>query len=222
MSEKNNRKIIIKIILIYVINITVIYIPLFTLGQSSTKASYKTWEQIGSSDDIVSYVGTIKVKNLIPTKVKMTIDATPEAVIKAVTNSEKYKLWIPYCTDSRILKKVNQNEFYTYYYISPPIVSDRDVVVHIKVIKTGEKSYEIILQNTNNYKKEEIKGVVRIPHLLSHYWIYVDNKGITNIIHINETALGGNIPMSLISWANKKQPLETMKTLKDCILKKKI
>ncbi len=107
-----------------------IFCTSFVTAQSSIDTDYKTWKPTQCKDNITSYLGTVKVKNATPTKVKMTIDVTPQDFIEAVTNFDKYHVWILYCTKSSIVKTINENECYAYYYISTPMASDRDVYVH--------------------------------------------------------------------------------------------
>jgi hypothetical protein len=198
-----------------------IFCTSFVTAQSSIDTDYKTWKPTQCKDNITSYLGTVKVKNATPTKVKMTIDVTPQDFIEAVTNFDKYHVWILYCTKSSIVKTINENECYAYYYISTPMASDRDVYVHSTVFKKSATSYEVIIADVPHYKSEN-KDVVRIPHFYSHYFVSVDNNGKTQVTHINETALGGSLPAFLLDWSNHSQPFNTMKTLRKCIINKNL
>lgn len=195
--------------------------PLLSIGQSSTSASYHDWTLLESRDGIVSYRGDTKVDGAVPTKVELTIVAEPADVVAAITDFDGYKDWIPYCTSSEVLRTVNADECYAYYFISPPMVADRDVVVHSVTIRAINGSYEVVIADTQDMLKEGPEGVIRMPHFLSHYWISVDGSGVTHITHINETTLGGSIPEFLTSWSSHGQPLSTMQALKERILKHK-
>ena len=203
---------------IAVVLISVFYASL-VMAQSSTASDYKTWKQIQNKDNIVAYIGTTKVKTATPIKVEMKIDATPKEVVAAIKNFETHYLWIPYCTKSYVVEQITENDFYGYYYFSIPIVSNRDAYVRSTTIETGENSYKITIEGIADYKSET-KGVVRIPHTYSHYYISVDRNGSTQITHINETLFGGKIPTFLMDWANYSQPFQTMKTLRDHIINK--
>lgn len=204
--------------------LTIVLISIFysslVSAQASISSDYKIWKQTQNKEKITSYLGSTKVKGATPTKVKMTIEVTPKEVVEAITNFDKYHLWIPYCTKSNFVEKINKNENYAYLYIDAPMVSDRDVYIFSTIIKKSENSYEVIIEDKADYKPEK-KGVVRIPHLYSHYYISGNDNGSTQVTHFSETALGGSIPDFLIDWSNKSQPFETTKTLREGIINNK-
>ena len=180
------------------------------------------WEQTRNKEGIVSYIGrTRTVNGFIPTKAEMGIGVPAEACVRAVTDFDEYTRWIPYCTASRTLERLFADECYAYYYISPPMSTDRDIVVHSTVTRTGEGAYDVVIEGVPGHTAR-VKGVIRVPFFLSRYHIAAYGNGGTRITHVNEIDLGGSIPEFLHNWSKESQPWDTMRTLRECILSGKL
>lgn len=181
-----------------------------------TSASVTEWRRTQNLYGIVSYIGTPTSKGITPTKVEMTVSATPEKAVKVITNLNNYKLWLPYCKTSYVIQQVSDTVSYGYLRMSLPIVTDRDVAVRCTVHKTAGNSYEVLVTAVPNLKKEEIDAF-RIKHFTSRYTVKADANGKTFIRQITEVDIGGNIPDFLIDWINELQPLETFQKLRKLI-----
>lgn len=180
------------------------------------------WEQTRNKEGIVSYIGRARTVNgFIPTKAEMGIGVPAEACVRAVTDFDEYTRWIPYCTASRTLERLFADECYAYYYISPPMSTDRDIVVHSTVTRMGEGAYDVVIEGVPGHTAR-VKGVIRVPFFLSRYHIAADGNGGTRITHVNEIDLGGSIPEFLHNWSKESQPWDTMRTLRECILSGKL
>ncbi|HQV21888.1 MAG TPA: hypothetical protein PLJ88_02215 [Agitococcus sp.] len=73
-------------------------------------------------------------KSIRSFKVDMTLDASLETVARVHFDVENIKRWFWETKESRLLKKVNDKEYYFYQVFNAPLtIPDRDSIVHVTV-----------------------------------------------------------------------------------------
>ena len=85
-------------------------------------------------------------KSIRSFKVEMIVDADLETLARVHFDVENIKRWFWETKESRLLKKVNDKEYYFYQvYNAPLTVPDRDSIVHVTVEPfTAKKGYMVL------------------------------------------------------------------------------
>lgn len=176
----------------------------------------QNWVVTKSKEGITTYVSANESSNA-PTKSEMIVDAPLNKTISTITNIDNYTKWVPYCKKSYCIEQVSDSVKYCYQLISAPMVKDRDVVSRMTVQKINENCYQIIITSFPNYIAKK-NNTIRIEQLNTVYLVKAISKTKTFISQENKVSLGGSIPDFMVSWANKSQPFETFKNLRETIV----
>jgi nitrogen regulatory protein PII-like uncharacterized protein len=143
-------------------------------------------------------------------KTEIYLKEDPEELINFFKDISNHKTWMHRIITSKLLKKLNENEFYAYYVASAPWpVSNRDVVVHYKIQKESNDNYVIIATGIPNEIPEE-KGLVRIPKLHCTWEFFKQPNGTTKLIYTLLSEPGGDIPEWLANSGATDTPFNTV------------
>lgn len=186
------------------------------LSKTMPLETKQNWILTKNKEGISTYVSSTEGSNP-PTKSEMIVNVSTKKVVNAIVNIESYPKWVPYCKKSYCIEKVSDSVKYCYQLISAPMIKDRDVVSRMTTRKVDDSTYQITFTSFPNYIDKK-NGVIRIERLNTIYIIKALENGKTKIIQENSVSLGGEIPEFLINWANKNQPYETFKNLRDNII----
>jgi uncharacterized protein YndB with AHSA1/START domain len=134
-------------------------------------------------------------------------DATPEMVFKVVTDVEAHPKFMPFTKESRIVQRLNANEVIAYQLIAPPLVSQRDYDLHIKLTPATPGSngvYRSEWTTVPNFEPER-KGIVRMP-VAEGSWLFepLDGGKRTRITYTSLTNIGGAIPGWMANMSNMR------------------
>ncbi len=152
-------------------------------------------------------------------KTEIYLKGNPEELIKFFKDISSHKTWMHRISTSKLLKKLNENEFHVYYIASAPWpVSNRDAVVHYKIQKENNGNYVITATGIPNEIPEE-KGLVRIPKLYSTWEFFKQPNGTTKLIYTSLSEPGGGIPEWLANSGATDTPFNTVAALKDKVEK---
>jgi len=143
------------------------------------------------------------------------VNAPPDAVFAVVTDVEAHPRFMPFIKESRIIQRLGPNDVLVYQVISPPLVSNRDAVLH--VVTTPGSSPTSIWRSSWTAVPDalpERSGHVRL-RIAEGTWLLEPLDGGTRT-HVTYTALtnvGGSIP----SWMSNSSSLSVLKTMYDAI-----
>ena len=144
------------------------------------------------------------------------INATVDELVSIFKNTKLHDqfLYKAQAGSVKVVKKNSDNDFYTYMVVNAPIVKDRDVVTHYKLIKdnnTGAATIELeavpnLVPINSNY--------VRVPEMKG-YWKFIPKGNSTEVIHQAYSLTGGNIPSGLANSAAVDTPFSMLSELKN-------
>lgn len=144
------------------------------------------------------------------------INATVDELVSIFKNTKLHDqfLYKAQAGSVKVVKKISDNDFYTYMIVNAPIVKDRDVVTHYKFIKdnnTGTVTVELeaapnLVPINDNY--------VRVPEMKG-YWKFIPKGNSTEVIHQAYSLTGGNIPSGLANSAAVDTPFSMLSELKN-------
>ncbi len=170
---------------------------------------------ITASDDGTTRIVYRDIQSANAREVRATTDlkATPEAVWKVVKDFAHEAEFMPYLVQ---VKKLGPCAGGTVYYerVSPPIISDRDYTVCVKLV-ADEKTqrFERSWTLANDRGPKPVDGVVRVPVNDGSYQVSPDGKGGTRLVYTVLTNPGGSVP----AWIAKRASTSTVPDLFDAI-----
>lgn len=133
------------------------------------------------------------------------MDFTPREIFEVVVDNENYPEFMPYVKETKILETMSATEMVVWTKLSPPMVSDRDYIIHMKRT-LGSKANGGVFKSewTSAWDREpERKGVVRVK-LNEGGWILepIDGGKRTRVTYQLLTHPGGSIPRWVANKSN--------------------
>lgn len=150
------------------------------------------------------------------------IKATPNDYIEALLDVKHYDTWHFRSENPRILKRIGEKELIYYEKVSAPWpVSDRDMIIHLKIIQDAETgNLTVTLKSMPDYIPE-VGNVVRIIHFYSVMRVSPIDQFSTHYEFHLELDPAGFLPGWAVNMASTDGPFESFKNLKDQLEKNK-
>lgn len=127
------------------------------------------------------------------------IDASPAAVFAVLDDSEAYPSFMPYTSETRVLKR-EKDTVLAYQRLDLPVVSDRDYTLrskHQRWIGPDGPIYWIRWEPANDVGPAEKPGVQRVNVCEGGWLLEPNESGGTRAIYTIYTDSGGAIPPML-------------------------
>lgn len=182
----------------------------FSLGLNAQA----NWVLQKDKNGIKVYTKTVETSKLKASKVEMIVDAKPERILEVLSDIPKYTEWNPKTTSAKLLKKNNEHDFYYHSEISAPMVSNRDLVVHVKVNKKTNTLTVVDMTGVPDYIPHK-SGLVRMPEYKGIYHIKQLPNGTTELILEYMANPGGKLPDWMVNTAAVDVPFELFTKLRD-------
>ncbi|MBL0308684.1 MAG: hypothetical protein IPP77_03065 [Bacteroidetes bacterium] len=129
-------------------------------------------------------------------KAVMQVAATPEQMLLTLTDFDNYKSWVPRCGKSRLLARLNDNEFIAYLYFDAPWpVKNRDCVIRVKIEKNPASGVITLTQTSEPKYIREESDVVRIEQLVSRWSLIPKKEGGATVINEYSSNPGEAFPI---------------------------
>jgi polyketide cyclase/dehydrase/lipid transport protein len=142
------------------------------------------------------------------------IDATPDVVLKVLTDYGSHPKWVHGLAVSRVVDRGDRS-LDVYQRLSLPMLDDRDFSMHVTWSGSGDVR-TIRFKTTNDKAPPLEKGVVRVPlHEGSWQLESVDGGRRTHAVYQFQMELGGSLPM----WMARGRACKDVPGLFDAIRK---
>lgn len=174
----------------------------------------ENWELKKEKDGIKVYTKNSEGSKLKASKVEMVVKSSIPKILAVLTDVSKYTEWNPKTIESTVLKKVNDKEFYYRNVIKAPLVSNRDLIVHTKVIKKSDDYYIVRMKGVPDFAPEE-NGLVRMTDYVGDYYIKKQKNGNIYLLLEYSADPAGKIPDFLVNSAAVDVPFEIFSKLKE-------
>ncbi len=152
-------------------------------------------------------------------KVSTIINTSTEKMLAFLKNTAKYDQWM-YKVDEgsvKVLKRVSDNDYYTYMTISAPFIKTRETITHMTFNSQDAKGAILInLDAAPNLLPLNDK-YVRIPKMKAYFKIVPLGNGQIELIHQALGSSGGSIPEALINLASVDCPFYMFTKIKSMI-----
>lgn len=151
-------------------------------------------------------------KSIRSFRVEMIVDADLETLARIHFDVENIKRWFWETKESRLLKKVNDKEYYFYQvYNAPLTVPDRDSVIHVTIEPfTAKRGYmQMNLKAAPEFMPEQ-PGKTRVA--AQNYYIKFTpiDKNTTRLESAGYIDPGGIIPAWTINFVQRSAPYISM------------
>jgi len=153
-------------------------------------------------------------------KIDMIVDAPYETVAKVHFDIDNFKKWYWSTSESKLLKKVSDTDYYYYQVYRTPIKPDRDVIVHVKVEPyTPAKGYlSLNLEAVPEYMPTQRYYVRMLAHNMSIKMTPIDGNKKTRLEVSGYLDPGGASPEWVMGFYQRKSPYLTMLGLARMVL----
>lgn len=178
------------------------------------------WKPEKDKNGIKVYLSDVAGSSYKAVKVECTMTGTYAKLISILTNVSGMKKWVYHNKNSYLLKQYNPLNFIYYSETSMPWpLSNRDVVLHLKISTDSLPKLLTINGNNEPHFFPEIPGLVRIPFYKASWTVTMPTTQSVRIVYILEMDPGGSIPSSLANSFVDKGPFETFSNLAELMKK---
>ena len=193
--------------------ILIVFLAFISL--TSFKKQVDDWVYEREKKGIKVFTKKGKWGHLRDSKATMLIAAKPEQMLSVLTDFDNYKTWYPRCSKSRIVARLNENEFIVQLHFNAPWpVKDRDCVIRVKVQKDKATGAITLVETSEPKYIMEETDVVRIQQIQA-IWKLTPKNGGTEIINEYSSNPGGNIPDWMTNTQSVDNPIATFENLQE-------
>ena len=181
---------------------------------SGQKSAENEWSLINEKDNIYVYTRLLEDETLKEVRIQFRVQAPMHVFLSTLDFVPNYTDWVYKCAESRLVRKINDFEFYYYVRTDFPFpFVDRDLIVHT----TGR-----IDPNTGIYYARSVAAptevavrtdCVRIRKFESSWTIRPLRNGYLAATYQVRTEAGGVIPDWLTNLAVSTGPMRTIQGL---------
>ena len=147
----------------YIRTLAIIILIALSIEQVSAAGA---WKKLNTGDDVSIYERWVEVNDNLTVKqrrVEITVTSTFSQVLSVLTDPSKTPLWMENVSESYRIKKVTDNQWYSYTYFKLPWPLDnRDLVCRSTLRNINEKESEITMVSTEQYipQKQDVKRFI--------------------------------------------------------------
>jgi len=180
------------------------------------------WVLQKSSPDVLVYSRNLENQEVKQLRAVTKIKTSLSSIIALLNDREACPKWVYKCEKSYIIKKVSDQEYYSYQnVVAPWPVDNRDIVFNVKI--SQDPATKVVTHNAMS-KPDYIsntKGHIRVKTFNS-IWTLTPLKDGT-VICENQILVdpGGSLPTWLVNMAAVDGPFETTTNLRKVVLEEK-
>ncbi len=143
----------------------------------------------------------------------VTVMDAPMAVIDRIISDVPNQVnWMCDTIESKVIKNDPVNPI-QYNVVTAPLVSNRDVVIQTRIVRTPTK----IVRTFQGITLDSVpprKGTVRMPKMVGVWMFEAVGKNQTKVTYQNLADPGGSLPSGLVNMTVVKMPFVTLQNMK--------
>lgn len=172
------------------------------------------WEFQKEKHGIELYTRKMADSSLKAYKATMDLEATPEEIIRVLTDYDNYMQWDSDIKNMEVLS-CQDDSVYVFYmvYKVPWPFQNRDRVARALVDRSINGTITMESRPAPE-AKEEVSGITRIADFHEAWTLIPENQERTHVIMEGYSDPGGNIPSWIINMAIVNAPFKTMDGLR--------
>ncbi|MBK9328577.1 MAG: hypothetical protein IPM95_04515 [Sphingobacteriales bacterium] len=185
----------------------------------SIASAEESWKLEKDKDGIKVWTRKTPNSQLKEYKVSTVINTTPEKLITFFKNVPQYDKWMFKAVpgSSKILKKINDNDFYTYLIISAPLIKSRESISHMIFKEPDSKGNIMINFEAAPNLIPLNQNYVRIPMMKAYFKIDPLENGKVQLTHQAFSSAGGTLPEFLVNMGAVDAPFYMFTRIKEII-----
>lgn len=181
--------------------------------------SQNKWDVEKTEDNIKAYSRLKEGKDYYEFRTVFNAKGTLDQAIKLISNVPHFKNWMPKTLESKLLKKLNKNEFYGYTIIDTPWpASKRDLVFKATIKTVGSKGCNIVIEGKPDFHPLD-KDKVRLQEYNAEWRIVEIAEGVLLIDYRASFEPGSNYPNWMVKNTLIDARIETSKNFMKELLK---
>lgn len=200
-----------------------------TLGGISTTSAFEhgptgQWELVRNDGGVEVYRRTVGNSPLHEFQGTGMIEAPVTAVLGVLDDVDHRLEWMAEAVAQTLISRSGDRDQTFYSRTGAPWpVSDRDVVIRaVTSVDMKAKMVKIEMNSVEHPTWPPQKGVVRMPHLCGHWFLWPSNGGKwTRVEYQVHADPGGSLPTSIINTVSKKIPYHTIVGVQKQVVKRK-
>ncbi|HEB62475.1 MAG TPA: hypothetical protein ENI82_04905 [Bacteroidetes bacterium] len=196
------------------ITITILFFScILSNAQNTISSDNNIWQLKRNTGGIKVYTKKVNNSDILVFKAVTIINAGFSKVASVIQDTKYCKQWMDRVKTIKILKKINNNNYYTYIETFVPWpFSNRDIILLYNVIKT-DKSIIIKLTSIPDYIPNK-PGIVRMKEGTGYWKISKINYHKSLVEYSFFSDPGGNLPNWLTNTFIEDVPFNTLKNLR--------
>lgn len=179
------------------------------------------WKTVKIKDGIVVKTRPVEGSGFKEFQGVTQIKTSLASLIALLDDTSAYTLWMPNCTEARVVKKKSAFENYIYTVRRAPWpVKNRDMVIHT-VTTRNKKDNSILIrmagapglvpENADNVRVDKLSG----------FWLLTPRGENVEIVYQVHADLGGNVPEWLANSTSVEQPYKVLTNIRNLVASQK-
>ncbi len=152
-------------------------------------------------------------------KVSMILNTTPETIVTFLKKTTQYDQWMYKVNKGsvKVIKRNNENDYYTYMTISAPFIKTREAITHMTFQPADNNGVILItLEGTPNLLPKN-DNFVRINKMQAYFKIIPLSNGKVELVHQALSSPGGNIPDALLNMSSVDCPYSMFTKIRELL-----
>ena len=181
--------------------------------------SEEAWKLEKDKDGIKIWNRKTPNSSLKEYKASVILQITPEKLIAFLKNTSQYDKWM-YKVDAgsvKVLKKANENDYYTYMTISAPLIKSRETITHMVFNTADSKGAILITLDGAPDLIPKNEKYVRITKTKGYFKITPLGNGKVEFTHQAYGSPGGGIPDALANLSSVDCPFYMLTKIKSLL-----
>lgn len=177
-------------------------------------AAPDTWSLAKEKGGIKVYTRQSSLGNLKDSKGVVQIKASVDDVLTLLRNFDGYTKWMYKCSESKLLKRVSDTEYYVYTVTDAPWpVTDRDLISKVNAEKKPDGTITLKLTGVKDFIPEK-PGKVRVPRFSGIWQASPKPNGTVEVLYQLESDPGGSLPDWVANATATDIPFFTLSEMK--------
>ena len=192
-------------------NITQLVSIAFLLVSQLTIA-HENWKPVKSKNGIVvSQIQGTESKN-VDSKVEFVVNRSADDIIGYLINFNGYTKWNSNCTQSKLVKKIDDSNWIYYTVFSAPFIQDRELYAKVSLQTIDKKNYKMHIEACPKIAAANSK-FVRISNFYCDYTLEKSGNNKTFVIVTTSLDMAGNLSPSMVNKFSSNSLLNTFTNL---------
>lgn len=173
------------------------------------------WEEIKHADGI-RVLSTDGAQGIVKVKAVAVLAASPQTVGAVIEDAAQQPAWVPYLTETRVLKEISLNEALLYSRFDAPWPArDRDFVYRSQVSRDAAGGIVYRLKSVQSPLMPERDDYVRAILIEGLYTIEPKDKNSAHVEFMFHADPRGRLPLWIVNIVQRRFPFQALLGLRE-------